>query len=161
MTIIGLEKYKELKKDNVKFVLLYVLPTLVYALVVFLFFYFSNRDLRTLFPLLLAIVSLIFITYIFYLSFIPLTRFVHYKKICKEVATKFQIEVDVFVKEVSKNPHTIKGIRCVEITMLEEANNQELHRFLPIEYREQIKEQTNYKITAFHELITGFKEISL
>ena len=44
--------------------------------------------------------------------------------------------------------------------MLEEANNQELRRFLPIEYRDQIKEQTNYKITAFHELITGFKEIS-
>ena len=160
MTIIGLEKYKDLKKENFKFVLLYALPTLIYALSVFLFFYFSNRSLRSLFPLLLTIISVIFTTYIFYLSFIPLTRFIHYKKVCKEVATKYQIEVDVFVTRVSKNPHTVRGIRCVEIEMIEESNNKELRRFLPLEYRECLKEQTNYKITAFHELITGFEEIS-
>lgn len=160
MTIIGLERYNELKKENFKFILLYALPTLIYALSVFLFIYFSNRSVMSLFPILLTVVSLIFITYIFYISFIPLTRFIHYKKLCKEVASKYQIQVDIFIRKISKNPHTIRGIRCVEISMIEEANNKELRRFLPLEYRDYLKEQTKYKITAFHELITGFEEIS-
>ena len=144
MTIIGLERYKELKKENFKFVLLYILPTLVYGLSVFLFFHFSNRSVRSLFPILLTIISVIFITYIFYISFIPLTRFIHYKKVCKEVSTKYQIQVDIFITKISKNPHTVRGIRCVEISMIEESNNKELRRFLPIEYREYLKAKSDY-----------------
>lgn len=160
MNLIGLDKLAILKKDNLKFVLLYLLPTLVYGVVVFLFFFFSSRATKSMFPFFLAILSDLFITYILYLTLVPTSRFVKYKKLCKEVASKPLMETDVKVLSTSPNSYTIRGIRCVEVLMIDLENSKEMRRYLPIEYQDVFKNEQNYKITAFHELIARFEEIS-
>ena len=159
MNLIGLEKLQILKKDNYKFLLLYLLPTIAFGAVVFLLFYFSSRATKSLFPILLAIVTDLFISYILYLSIIPFNRFVKYKRLCKEVASKPLIETDIKVISIDNHSHTIRGIKCIEVSMLDLEDEKELHRFLPIEYSDVLKIDTKYKITAFHELIARFEEI--
>ena len=74
MTFVGLEKLEQLKKDKLKFVLLYLLPTPTFAGVVFLLFFFSSRGVKSIFPVILSIITTLYISYIFYLSFIALNR---------------------------------------------------------------------------------------
>ena len=158
MSFIGLEKLEQLRKDKTKFILLYLLPTLAFAGVVFLLFYFSSRGVMSIFPVILSILTTLYISYIFYLSFIPLARSIKYSKLCKEVARKSQVETDIEVLGISKLPHSLRGIRCVEVFLLDIELKQEMRRYIPLEYKDALKVGQKGKITAFHELICSFKE---
>ena len=87
-----------------------------------------------------------------------MNRNIKYQKLCKEVVRKPLLETDIEVLGISNHPHSLRGIRCVEVFLLDIDLNQEIRRFIPLEHKDDLKIHEKGKITAFHELICSFKE---
>lgn len=160
MTILfGNEKLKELRKDNYKYVLLYLLPTLVFASIVALLFIFSSRQVKSLFPILLSIVTTIYFTYIFFISFVSTSRHVALIKKCKEVKTREVNEDDYIVIEIEGKRTTIDNIQTQGIHLKTIDSEREITRYIPIDAVSLVVLYNKYTIRTFHQFIVGVEEM--
>lgn len=157
-SLVGKEKLIELKKDNIKIILLYILPTLAFAGVVALFFIFSNRNLRTLFPILLAIITTIYFVYILFLSVIPVKQHVSYMKMCKESLSGTKFENRVFCKEIEEKETTVRGVSCLGIHFLEADEKQEIVRYVTYDNKNVFEVNKSYKIHTHHQIVVAYEE---
>ena len=159
ISLVGKQKLTELKKDNFKFILLYLIPTLVYAGVVVLLFVFSSREVKSVFPIILSIVSTLFFTYILFLSVIPLRNHLSYMKMCKEASIGTIFESDVIFTGFVENTMTVRGVLCVGLNIKEIDEKTDLIRYVPIEYKNLFVINHKYKIHSHHQVVIAYEEI--
>ena len=158
LILFGKEKLKELDKENYKYVLLSVLPTLVFVTIVVLLFVFSTRELRRVFPIILSIVSTIYATYILYLSFVSLRKHLAYRKKCKEASQKSVVECDATVLKIEEKATTIDKICCYGVHFLLIDENEEAIRYVPTSDISLFEEGKTYIIRILHQFVVGVEE---
>ena len=157
-SLIGQQKLIELKKENYKLVLLYLIPTLVYIGVVVLLFVYSSRAVKSVFPIILSIVSTLYFTYILFLSFIPLKEHVSYMKMCKEASMGTIFESDVELVSIDEKSTTIRGVACFGLHLKETDEKSDLVRFVPIEYKDNFVIGNKYIIRSHHQVVIAYEE---
>lgn len=157
-TLVGKQKLTELKKDNFKFVLLYLIPTLIYIGVVVLLFVYSSRAVKSIFPIILSIVSTIFFTYILFLSVIPTKEHLSYMKMCNEASAGTIFESDVTLVKVEEKTTTIRGVPCIGLSFNELDEGDDQTRFVPIEYKDNFVIGHNYTIRSHHQIVIAYEE---
>ncbi len=156
--LFGKEKLKELQKENYKYVLLYVLPTVAFIAIVVLLFVFSNRNLKSVFPIILSIVSTLYATYILYFSFVYCRKHVAYIKKCKEVMQKSVIETDALVIDIEGKVTTIDKINCRGVIFKILDENKEALRYIPTDYISLLEINKTYVIRVLHQFVVGVEE---
>ena len=159
MTILfGNEKLKELRKENYKYILLYVLPSLVFATIVALLFIYSSRQVKSVFPVILSIVTTIYVTYIMFISFILTSRHVSLMKKCKEVRDRSTNENDYIVVEIEQKRTTIDNIQTYGVHLKEIDTGTIYNRYIPIQDVSLLVLYEKYTIRTFHQFIVGIEE---
>lgn len=158
--LIGKDKLTQLRKDNYKFVLLYLLPTLAFAGVVTLLFLFSSRNLKSVFPIILSIVTTLYATYILFLSVIPFRTHLTYMNMCNATIYSTLFESDVRVTSIEDKVTTLRGVQCYAIHFEEIGEENLIIRFIPTEYRDLFVVDKAYKIRTHHQVIVAYEEYS-
>lgn len=158
VTLVGKQKLTELKKENYKLILLYLIPTLIYIGVVVLLFVYSSRAVKSIFPIILSIISTIYFTYILFLSVIPTKEHLLYMKMCNEASVGTIFESDVTLVRIEEKTTTIRGVLCIGLYFNEIDEGDDQLRFVPIEYKDNFIVNHRYTIRSHHQVVIAYEE---
>ena len=157
--LLGKEKLLVLKKDRWILVLLCVIPTFFYIGIILALFLTSGRNVMTLYPILLAIVSTLYASYLLFYFTTILRSHLKLRRLCLDAMEKRLYEGDMTVFSIDHKTITVRGVPFKTVTFIHLDDQKESVVYVLEDEIDHFIINKNYKVRTLQSILVAFEEI--
>ena len=158
--LINQESINALNKSKIFIILEIIVSLVITAGIIILLLFLTNRKIRFVMALLLALVSSIEMSFILYTLLTSLIPLQSYQKVCKNALNSNKYETNALILSVNYKTKHVKGVAVKEIKVRDVDENKEYAFYIEDNNDiANIQIGSKYLITTYQSFVVSYENL--